>query len=150
MATRWSCRRGGELVKLYNISKPESPELLPQSLASQWIISVAFSPDGRLLALAGSWDSAVHLYEFPSLRRLPPLRGHAGILNNIAFSPDGRRLASGGSDRNICLQTLADPDETVTLMGDDNQVSAVACSSDGKTLVSASSDGAVSAWNGIP
>src|SRR5438552_8972794 len=130
-----------EPVKLYNISKPESPQLLTQSLASQWIISVAFSPDGTLLALAGSYDSAVHLYEFPSLRRLPPLRGHAGILWNVAFSPDGWRLASGGSDRNICLQTLADPDETVTLMGDDNQVMAVAFSPDGKTLVSGSSDG---------
>jgi len=138
-----------EPVKLYNISKPESPELLPQSLGTQWIISVAFSPDGRLLALAGSYDSAVHLYEFPSLRRLPPLRGHAGILWNVAFSPDGRRLASGGSDRNICLQTLADPDETVTLMGDDNQVMAVAFSPDGKTLVSGSSDGTVRLWNAI-
>src|SRR5437016_5422624 len=138
-----------EQVKLYNISKPESPELLPQSLGTQWIISLAFSPDGRLLALAGSWDSAVHLYEFPSLRRLPPLRGHAGILWNVAFSPDGRRLASGGSDRNICLQTRADPDETVTLMGDDNQVMAVAFSPDGKTLVSGSSDGTVRLWNAI-
>jgi WD40 repeat protein/serine/threonine protein kinase len=136
-------------VKLYNISKPESPELLPQSLGTQWIISIAFSPDGTLLALAGSYDSAVHLYEFPSLRRLPPLRGHAGILWNVAFSPDGRRLASGGSDRNICLQTLADPDETVTLMGEDNQVMAVAFSPDGKTLVSGSSDGTVRLWNAI-
>src|SRR6266567_4445174 len=136
-------------VKLYNISKPESPELLPQSLGTQWIISIAFSPDGTLLALAGSYDSAVHLYEFPSLRKLPPLRGHAGILWNVAFSPDGRRLASGGSDRNICLQTLADPDETVTLMGDDNQVMAVAFSPDGKTLVSGSSDGTMRLWNAI-
>jgi eukaryotic-like serine/threonine-protein kinase len=140
---------GGERVKLYNISKPESPVLLPQSLGTQWIVSVAFSPDGRLLAMAGSSASDVLLYEFPSLRRLPPLRGHAGILWNVAFSPDGRRLASAGSDRNICLWTLADPDQTVTLMGHDNQVMAVAFSPDGKTIVSGSNDGTVRLWNAI-
>jgi WD40 repeat protein len=140
-----------EPVKLYNISNPESPRLLPGSLlGTTWSFSVAFSPEGKLLALVGSNDSAVHLYEFPSLLTLSPLRSPPGILNNIAFSPDGRRLASAGSDGNICLRTLADPDQTVTLMGHDDWVMAVAFSPDGKTLVSGSADGTVRLWNATP
>jgi WD40 repeat protein/serine/threonine protein kinase len=134
-----------EPIKLYNISNPESPQLLPEVLGTAW--SVDFSPDGKLLALAGQNDNAVHLYEFPSLRRLPVLWGHAAILYHVAFSPDGRRLASAGSDGNICLRTVADPKEPVTLMGHDDQVMAVAFSPDAKTVVSGSADGTVRLWN---
>jgi WD40 repeat protein len=136
-----------EPVKLYNISKPESPQLLPEALGTLWWWSVDFSPDGKLLALAGQNNHAVHVYEFPSLRRLRTLWGHAGILYHVAFSPDGRRLASAGSDGNICLRTLDDPDQTVTLMGHDDQVMTVAFSPDGKTLASGSADGTVRLWN---
>jgi WD40 repeat protein len=69
------------------------------------------------------------------------------MLNKVAFSPDGRRLASAGSDGNICLRTLDDPDQTVTLMGHDDQLMTVAFSPDGKTLASGSADGTVRLWN---
>ena len=134
-------------VKFYNISKPDVPELLPKSLNLMYMLAVAFSPDGTHIAFAGSNDSAIHLYEFPSLRELPPIWGHPGILQGVAFSPDGRRIASASSDWNICIQTLTNTADTVTLSGHTDGVEAVAFAPNGNTLVSGSSDGTVRLWH---
>jgi hypothetical protein len=56
--------------------------------------SVAFSPDGRTLAV-GTYQ-AIQLWDIgtkSTLRRLP---GHAGPVRCLAWSPDGTRLAGGG------------------------------------------------------
>ncbi|MFN8503562.1 AAA family ATPase [Kouleothrix sp.] len=77
------------------------------------VTSIAFSPDGALLAAGGcdSWRDdgycergAVYLWDAAS--RSPagaPLVGHASLVNGLAFSPDGSTLASGAWDGSIML-----------------------------------------------
>ena len=56
--------------------------------------SVAFSPDGKILA-AGSADDTIRLWDVATRRPLgPPLTGHTDTVNRVAFSPDGTILAS--------------------------------------------------------
>jgi WD40 repeat protein len=64
--------------------------------------SVAFSPDGKLLATS-SQDSTVRLWEVETGKVRHTLKGHDGEIDSVAFAPDGKTLASGCKDKTIKL-----------------------------------------------
>ncbi|HKO99575.1 MAG TPA: caspase family protein [Pyrinomonadaceae bacterium] len=80
----------------------QKPELLVQNTHSNDVSSIAFSPDGRLLA-TGSWDTTIMVREAQSGRLIRVLGKHPGGVTSIAFSPSGEMLASGGWDNNVKL-----------------------------------------------
>jgi RNA polymerase sigma factor (sigma-70 family) len=59
--------------------------------------TVAFSPDGRLLAQAAV-DHVVRVWDVATGKWLARFQGHRGAVFSVAFSPDGRRLVSGSAD----------------------------------------------------
>ena len=63
-------------------------------------VVVAFSPDGRRLACAGTRGS-VAVWDTATWRKALTFEGHDGQITAIAYSPDGRSIASGGSDRTV-------------------------------------------------
>lgn len=56
--------------------------------------SVAFSPDGRRIAIGSNGNEAVKLWDVESLQELLTLPGQGSIFNQTAFSPDGNLLVS--------------------------------------------------------
>jgi len=109
--------------------------------------SVAFSPDGKRLASAGS-DKTVRLWDSETHRSLKVLRGHTDSVQTVAFSPDGKTLASGSADKTVRLwdvatgQPLGEP-----LQGDAGYVLCVIFSPNGKLLATAGSDNTVRLWD---
>jgi len=100
--------------------------------------SVAFSPDGRLLA-SGSTDKTIKLWDVASGSLVRTLTGHTMAVSSVAFSPDGRLLASGnGWPDTIKLWDMASGSLVRTLSGHTGPVTSVAFSPDGRLLASSS------------
>ncbi len=72
---------------------------------TNWVMSVAFSPDGQTLA-SGSWDSTIKLWRVSDGSLIRTLTGHTSSVRSVAFSPDGQMLASGS--REIKLWNVSD------------------------------------------
>jgi WD40 repeat protein len=68
---------------------------------------LAFSPDGRLLALA-DFEGVILLWDAATGKNLRRFTGHTGWVRALAFSPDGRTLASGGRDTTVLLWDVSD------------------------------------------
>jgi WD40 repeat protein len=78
------------------------------------VFSVAFSPDGKTLAVGRS-AGVFELWEMPGMRLRATLRGHSDHVWSLAFSPNGKLLASGSRDRSVRLWNArtAEPEATI-------------------------------------
>ncbi len=107
--------------------------------------SVAFSPDGALLASASS-DSTVRLWDTATGQTVGLLAGHTGEVRDVAFSPDGALVASAGADRTVRLWDLATGQTRFTLEGHMSGVDGVAFRRDGE-MVASTGDVWVRLWD---
>jgi WD40 repeat protein len=137
-------------VRFWNAANGEQLAVLQGHTGSEFafVTSLAFSPDGRILA-SGAGDDTIILWDVESREPLgPPLSGHSGDVTSVAFSPDGRMLASGSRDRSIILWDVetAQP-RGQPLTGHGGYVNSIAFSVDGRTLASGSGDRSIILWD---
>jgi len=87
--------------------------------ATDVVKSVAFSPDGRMLA-AGATDEQVRVWRLAGSagpRPITTLGGFASWVNAVAFSPDGTALAAGASGALAQVWRTTDWHLTATVPG---------------------------------
>jgi predicted NACHT family NTPase len=110
------------------------------------VFAVAFSPDGKRLATAGS-DGVVRFWDVTSGRELLTCKSHSNLVVSVAFSPDGKTLASSSSDRTIKLWDCLSGECLQTWQGHGDWVRSVAFSPDGQILASSSNDTTIKLWD---
>ncbi|MGH2522373.1 MAG: WD40 repeat domain-containing protein, partial [Anaerolineales bacterium] len=110
------------------------------------IYTVAFSPDGQLLAW-GSDDGSVALWDM-STQRQRLLGGHTGRTYTVAFSPDGKILASGGQDGVIILWEVATGQDITSFRRTSNAWAlSLTFNPDGLEMVIGHTGSTLSMWN---
>ncbi|MDF5716402.1 MAG: serine/threonine protein kinase [Rhizonema sp. NSF051] len=112
------------------------------------VLTVAFSPDGKILA-TGSEDNTIKLWQVNTGKIIDTLPGHSWSVVALAFSTDGEMLLSGSWDKTVKLWRVHTKKEIVTLSGHVDSVSAVAISPDAQLIASGSRDKTIKLWQPV-
>lgn len=105
-----------------------------------------FSPDGKM-ALSGSLDRTLKLWDASSGQELGTWTGHSDAVLSVAFSPDGAKALSASKDKTLKLWDVASGQTIATWEGHLDAVNAAAFSPDGQSAVSAGKDGTRKLWD---
>lgn len=121
-----------------------TPELSPQLDGTTGpIYSMAWSPNGRVLASAGYGQ--VKLWDAVTRQELATLTGHSSYVWGVAWSPDGSTLASASQDGTVRLWDAASLENTTVL--ETGWAFSVSWSPDGKYLVVGTGSGISQIWD---
>jgi len=113
------------------------------------VLSVAVSPDGKLLATGTKW---ITLWDLEMSQQVGvAMRGHKSNMTQMEFSPDGKFLVTANIDNTVRLwnvetrQQVGEP-----LRAHKGLVLSVAYSPDGNQIASGASDGTIVLWTAEP
>ncbi|KAK9829667.1 hypothetical protein WJX72_007240 [[Myrmecia] bisecta] len=140
------------MVTIYNAdtSQKHATLLLPTGdekfKKEKFVLSVAYSPDGRRLA-CGSMDGTVCIFDVAAGTLLHTLEGHYKPVRSLAFTPDSQMLVTGCDDMHSHLYDVENAFLIEAFSGHESWVLSVACHPDGSAFATGSSDSKVKLWD---
>lgn len=135
----------GEAVDLRSVAGGSLGQAgFPLAGHSESVTSIAFSPDGRLVA-SGSSDRTAIVWDVNRRVQLvsPSFLGHRATVRSLAFGADGKTLVTGGDDAAVILWAVMDeqpgqPTAGATATAQDFEaLKARACQTAGRNLTQA-------------
>jgi WD40 repeat protein len=141
-------------VKVWSVTTGQEMKTL--TAHSGGVSAIAFSADGKKLA-SGSQDRMILIWDIATGESDVAYMGHQESVNAVAFSRDGKKLVSGSDDGEIRIWEVpsrgpqAEPQAIsrplYTLTGHKGRIYSLTFNSDGKLLVSGSSDSSMKLWD---
>jgi WD40 repeat protein len=112
---------------------------------TQAVKTLAFSPDGKLLATAGD-DGLILIWDVDSRKLVQTLSAHRWTISALSFSADGNTLISASWDGNIKFWQMKSGQEIDCLSTHNEEVLAMAIGRDSQSIVTASRDQTAKVW----
>jgi WD40 repeat protein/serine/threonine protein kinase len=142
-----------DTVKLWDLQAPQGDSLTERRSipCTARLSSLAFSPDGRLLAIGQA--NGIAIYDPTTGRPVHPFKRTPAPVPGLAFSLDSRRLISAGaSDPAVKVWDVAGEKPSFEIRHYSNPNATVAVSPDGRRIASAgrdqaAGDSAVKVWD---
>jgi WD40 repeat protein len=129
-------------------STSKVPDIKPRVALRPQVNSLAFSPDGRSLAVAGYKE--VQILDGSRRPPIARLSGPSDAVRSVAYSPDGRWLAAAGGapgrSGEVIVWNTATRHVAHTLKGHLDYIYQVAFSTDSKLLATSSYDRSITIW----
>lgn len=148
---------GDGVLKVWSVAETGAPTLLVKfesqaatgaATGAPPLSAVAFAPDGRFVAAAGS-DAVVRVWDIQTKSEVRGLRGHSDWVTAVAFGPEGRFVATVAAEKDNALRVFELPAlETGSgVAGHALAVNAVAVSPNGKFAATAGTDQTIKVWD---
>ena len=112
---------------------------------TQAVKTIAFSPDGKLLATAGD-DGLILIWDVDCRKLVQTLSAHRWTISALSFSADGNTLVSASWDGNIKFWQVKSGQEIDCLSTHQMEVFAMAIGENSKYIVTASRDRTAKIW----
>ncbi len=131
-------------VWIYDADRGKELDLLTEH--TNWVQSIAFNPNGNILA-SGSDDGSIRLWDTRTSTHLRTMTDNMSLITNVVFSGDGKMLASSDKDNTIRLRNTQTGKLQKTLKEHEDRIFSMWLSTDGKALASASRDNTIRLWD---
>jgi WD40 repeat protein len=132
-------------VRLREVASPAQSSVIGCTLKLQR--GIAFSPDGRTLALSSILSPEILFWDLHEKRFTDSLIAPARSVKSLAYSPDGKVLVATGNDGILHFWNLETRRAAATVRCGALSVRSAKFSPDGRTLASGGNDHCVRLWD---
>ncbi len=129
------------------LSFPDGKSLATLKNHRNWVWSLDFSTDGRLLASSGGGEMKVLIWDVAERKLLREIKGHQGKLRDIQFIPDTHHLVSTSDDKSARIWDADSGRLIRELVGHDGVVLSARVLSSGTLMATGSGDMTARIWS---